>query len=101
MWNFLKHYSFEVSENGIVDRYYSESAFAEEDAVEILENKSAELQAQVESIDTVTIPNFYGQKVGTVTVTFKEGTDMAAVKNAGVTVRPRQPGCSVRRSEDF
>lgn len=41
MWNFLKHYSFEVSENGIVDRYYSESAFAEEDAVEILENKSA------------------------------------------------------------
>ncbi|WP_349167940.1 DUF4214 domain-containing protein, partial [Hominifimenecus microfluidus] len=89
MWNFLKHYSFEVSENGIVDRYYSESAFAEEDAVEILENKSAELQAQVESIDTVTIPNFYGQKVGTVTVTFKEGTDMAAVKNAGVTLYDR------------
>ena len=47
------------------------------------------LQSRVESIDTVTVPNFYGQKVSQVTVTFKEGTDMDAVKAAGVTLYDR------------
>ena len=60
----------------------------------VLSKKKSELneetlQEQVESIDTVTIPNFYGQKVGTVTVTFKDGTDMAAVEKAGVKLYDR------------
>ena len=36
LWNFMKHYSYTTDENGYVTaRYYSESAFAEDDLVEI------------------------------------------------------------------
>lgn len=35
LWDFMKHYSMEVSSNGTVTRYYSPSAFEENDAVVI------------------------------------------------------------------
>ena len=42
LWNFMKHYSYTTDENGYVTaRYYSESAFAEDDLVEI-EKKAPE-----------------------------------------------------------
>lgn len=40
MWDFLEHYSLEVASDGSVTRYYSESAFAEDDAVVIYANKT-------------------------------------------------------------
>lgn len=35
MWDFLEHYRVDTAEDGTVTRYYSPSAFAEDDAVEI------------------------------------------------------------------
>ena len=35
LWDYLEHFSFDVAEDGTITRYYSASAFAEDDAVEI------------------------------------------------------------------
>ena len=35
MWDFLEHYSFEKAEDGTITRYYSPSAFAQDDAVKL------------------------------------------------------------------
>ena len=36
IWDFVKHYQVVNEEDGSVHRYYSESAFAEDDKVEII-----------------------------------------------------------------
>ena len=35
LWDFLEHYSFEKAEDGTITRYYSPSAFAQDDAVKL------------------------------------------------------------------
>ena len=35
LWDFMKHFSFEKQEDGTIIRYYSASAFAQDDAVVI------------------------------------------------------------------
>ena len=35
MWDFLEHYRVDTNDDGTVTRYYSASAFAEDDAVVI------------------------------------------------------------------
>jgi len=50
LWNFLKHYSYEVDENNNVTRYYSPSGFVEDDKILIVETEAE----SVRNVDTAT-----------------------------------------------
>ncbi len=82
-WEFLSKYS--LNEDGT--RYYSETAFAKNDLVEI--EKSNALQEQVTDIQYTIVKNFYGYKVGEVTVTFAEDVDAKALEEATFTLFDR------------
>ncbi|MDD6213036.1 MAG: hypothetical protein PUB22_07865, partial [Clostridiales bacterium] len=93
LWSYLEHFSYEVMEDGTINRYYSSSCFEQDDKVLIAIDEAApteqDLQDQVVSIDSETIPNFYGQRLSEAVITFAEGTDMAAVEAADVAVWDR------------
>ena len=85
MWDYLEHFSSVVAEDGTVTRYYSASAFAEDDAIEILKS----LQDEVTDIDYTIVKNFYGYKVGEVTVTFEEDVNADKLAAADFTLYDR------------
>ncbi len=90
LWDFLKHYSFEVAEDGTVTRYYSESAFEAEDKVEIEAPAAAEVtQEQVKNIQATVGQNFYGHKVSQIVVEFTADVAPASLLNTEFTVYDR------------
>ncbi len=54
LWDFLEHYSYEISEDGIITRYYSESAFEEDDSIVIAEDP---LRVEPKDLDRISAPD--------------------------------------------
>ena len=80
-WEFMSHYSMD-SETGT--RYYSESAFEETGDETVIVDTAAECgmtEDDVVSIQATTTPNFYGQRLSQIVITFQEGTDMTGAAN--------------------
>ncbi|MDD6212577.1 MAG: PHB depolymerase family esterase [Clostridiales bacterium] len=54
MWDYLEHFSYEVAEDGTITRYYSASAFAEDDAVVIVKDAVYETAVDFNTLEAPT-----------------------------------------------
>ena len=88
LWDYLKHFSVVYDKYGnVAARYYSASAFEEDDAVAIYE--ATNLQNEVVDIQATIAPNFYGYKVSQVVITFAQDVDAEELAAANIAVYDR------------
>ena len=90
LWDWMKHFSFEAAEDGTVTRHYSESAFAEDDAVVIVAPAAEEVtQDKITKIQATIGQNFYGHKVSTIEIAFDPAVTPASLMGTTFTVYDR------------
>ncbi len=90
LWDWMKQFSREVAEDGTVTRYYSASAFEEDDKMEFAAPEAEEVtQDQIVDIQATVVRNFYGHRVGQVVVKFADDVTAASLLNTTFAVYDR------------